>query len=178
MTLGARLKAAREAKNYTLKQTSEISGLSTGFISQVERGQADPSLSSLKKLAGALGLKLGDLFEHSSAEHVFVKKGNGRILNIDSHVNCELLASSFNKIMDPMIKLVLPGGESGLVDPHEGEEFIYVLEGNLQVTLGETTYLMGEGDSLYFHGDQPHAWKNTGDAECRAIWVMTPPFYS
>ena len=58
MTLGAQLKTAREKKGYTLKQLSEISGLSIGFISQVERGQTDPSLSSLKNLATALDLKL------------------------------------------------------------------------------------------------------------------------
>ena len=67
MTLGAQLKTAREKKGYTLKQLSEISGLSIGFISQVERGQTDPSLSSLKNLATALDIKLRDLFDPDEA---------------------------------------------------------------------------------------------------------------
>ena len=122
MSLGSKLKAKREEKGYTLKQTAEISGLSIGFISQVENGQTEPSLSSLKKLAMALGLKLGDLFAQDAAEHILVKKGEGKQLKIDSFVCCELLASSINKTMEPMIKVIEPGGESGLVDPHAGEE--------------------------------------------------------
>lgn len=178
MTLGAHLKMLREERGYTLKQTAEISGLSIGFISQVERGQTDPSLSSLKKLAGALGVKLGDLFAQDTAAHVLVKKGEGNILNIDSAVYCELLATSLSKTMEPMIKYISPGGESGLVDPHTGEEFIWVIEGILQVVLGDSTYILQEGDSVYFQANQTHAWKNPGEKLCRAMWVMTPPCYS
>lgn len=176
--LGSKLKAKREEKGYTLKQTAEISGLSIGFISQVERGQTDPSLSSLKKLAGALDIKLGDLFNQESAAHVLVKKGAGRRLEIDSNVCCELLATSFNKTMEPMIKIIKPQGESGLVDPHVGEEFIWVIEGKLYVKLGDTSYILSAGDSIYFQANQIHAWKNIGEVECRALWVMTPPSYS
>lgn len=178
MTLGTKLKARREKKGYTLKQTAEISGLSIGFISQVERGQTDPSLSSLKKLAEALDVKLGDLFEQNSVEHVLVKSGEGKRLEIDSAIYCELLATSVSKIMEPMIKVIQPGGKSGLVDPHTGEEFIWVIDGILQVTLGDTTYVMHPGDSVYFQAGQPHAWENNGSQVCRALWVMTPPSYS
>ena len=123
MTLGAQLKTAREKKGYTLKQLSEISGLSIGFISQVERGQTDPSLSSLKNLATALDLKLRDLFDPDEAAHVLVRRGEGNMLKIDAKVQCELLASSLTKTMEPMIKSIMPGGESGLVSAHAGEEF-------------------------------------------------------
>lgn len=178
MTLGLKLKTLRELKGYTLKQTAERTGLSIGFISQVERGQTDPSLSSLKKLANTLGVKLGDLFEQDTAVHVLVKKGEGNILQINSSVHCELLAASFTKSMEPMIKFISPGGESGLVDPHSGEEFIWVIEGTLQVSLGDTTYVLSEGDSVFFQANQTHAWKNIGKDICRALWVTTPPCYS
>lgn len=178
MTLGSHLKLLRETKGYTLKQISEISGLSIGFISQVERGQTDPSLSSLKKLAGALGIKLGDLFEQEAPAHVVVKKGGGKILHIDSFVYCELLATSLNKSMEPMIKVIQPGGESGLVDPHAGEEFIWVIDGVLQVTLDGIKYLLQSGDSIYFQANQPHSWANVSEMTCQALWVMTPPSYS
>lgn len=178
MTLGAQLKTAREKKGYTLKQLSEVSGLSIGFISQVERGQTDPSLSSLKNLATALDIKLRDLFDPDVAAHILVRCGEGSILKIDAAVQCELLASSLTKTMEPMIKTILPGGESGLVSAHAGEEFIYVIEGALQVQLDENFYTLGKGDSVYFQANQTHAWKNTSDTECRAMWVMTPPCYS
>lgn len=178
MTLGMQLKALREEKGYTLKQTAELSGLSIGFISQVERGQTDPSLSSLKKLASTLGVKLGDLFSQDRAAHILVKRGEGKILHIDPLVYCELLATSLNKTMEPMIKFVEPGGESGTVDPHAGEEFIWIISGTLQVDLGETRCILCAGDSVYFQANQAHAWKNTGDTTCQALWIMTPPCYS
>ena len=172
------MKTLREAKGYTLKQTAELSNLSIGFISQVEHGQTDPSLSSLKKLAAALEVKLGDLFEQELETHILVKRGEGKILSIDSHVQCELLATSFNKTMEPMIKSIEPGGESGLVDPHIGEEFIWVIDGELKVTLGDAMYILHNGDSVYFKANQTHSWKNVGNTVCRALWVMTPPSYS
>lgn len=178
MTLGSQLKNARERKKYTLKQLSEITGLSIGFISQVERGQTDPSLSSLKSLSNALDIKLRDLFDQEGAAHILVRKGEGSLLKIDAAVQCELLASSLNKTMEPMIKVISPGGESGLVTPHSGEEFIFIIEGTLRVQIGDANYTLNEGDSVYFEANQVHAWKNIGNTECRALWVMTPPSYS
>ncbi|MBQ5953762.1 MAG: cupin domain-containing protein [Lachnospiraceae bacterium] len=177
-TLGAKLKAIREEKEYTLKQVAERSGLSIGFISQVERDQTDPSLSSLKKLVAALDVKLGSLFDQEEAAHVVVKHGEGRILEIDSKVTCELLATTPGKTMEPMFKTIEPGGESGLVDPHGGEEFILVEEGSLHVQIGSNQYDLFKGDSVYFEGNQPHAWSNKTDQTCVVLWVMTPPSYS
>jgi len=176
--IGMRIKQTREEKQLTLKQLSDYSGLSIGFISQIERNQADPSLASLKKLTFALGLKMKDLFESEDHVHVIVKKGEGAMLDVDSSTRCELLAPAIDKTMEPMIKDIAPGGESGLVDGHAGEEFIWVIEGTLQVSLGETRHLLSEGDSVYFKANQTHAWKNVGTVLCRAMWVMTPPSYS
>ena len=178
MTLGAQLKSARENKNFTMKKHSDISGLSIGFISQVERGQTDPSISSLKRLAESLGVKMRDLFDQDSIAHTMVKKGTGVLLKVSGSISCELLASSLDKVMEPMIKTILPGGESGLVDPHTGEEFIWIIEGSLQILLGDKKYTLEEGDSFYFCSDQTHAWKNTGSQICRAMWILTPPSYS
>lgn len=178
MTLGSQLKNARERKKYTLKQLSEITGLSIGFISQVERGQTDPSLSSLKSLSNALDIKLRDLFDQEGAAHILVRKGEGSLLKIDAAVQCELLASSLNKTMEPMIKVISPGGESGLVTPHSGEEFIYIIDGTLQVQIGDANYTLNEGDSVYFQANQTHAWKNNASFSCQVLWVMTPPCYS
>lgn len=177
--LGKKLRQLRENMSYSQKQVAELSGLSCGFISQVERDQVDPSLASLKKLANALGVKLKDLFddEEQFASNL-VRKGQGNMLQIDDAVTCELLAATPDKIMEPMIKYVSPGGESGIVSPHEGEEFIWVISGTLQVIHGKETYILNAGDSVYFQAGATHSWKNIGDIECKAIWVMTPPAYS
>lgn len=178
LSVGTRIRQAREQKQYTLKQLSSRTGLSIGFISQVERNQTDPSLASLKKLAAGLDIKLRDLFDVEAAEHIIVKKGAGRMLHLDAAVTCELLAAPLNKIMEPMIKYISPGGKSGLVQPHSGEEFIWVIKGSLKVTLGSKKYILTDGDSVYFQAEQTHSWENIGTEECQAIWVMTPPSYT
>lgn len=177
--LGKKLKFLREEKNYSQKQLADLAGLSSGFISQVERNQVDPSLASLKKIANALDVKLKDLFddEKQFSSHI-VRKGKGKILRIDSAVTCEMLAATPGKIMEAMIKYISPGGESGLVSPHEGEEFIWVIKGTLKVTHGQEEYILNPGDSIYFQGGATHSWKNIGDTECQAMWVMTPSCYT
>lgn len=178
MTLGARLKDIRESKSYTLKQTAELSGLSIGFISQVERGQTDPSLSSLKKLAMALNIKLKDLFDLDPASHLMVRKGEGSILQIEPGVRCELLASSPSKMMESFIKYIVPGAQSGVIGAHAGEEFLLLLAGSLRLTLESGDYLLHTGDSMCFQANQEHSWQNTGAEECRVLWTMSPPGYT
>lgn len=178
MTLGAQLKAAREKKNYTLKQLAERSDLSIGFISQVERGQTDPSLSSLKNLAAALDIKLRDLFDQESETHEIVRRDQGDVLEVSPGVHFEALASTLVKTMEPVIKTIAPGKESGIVKPHPGEEFVWVINGSIQIRLEDRYYTLNQGDSLYFIANQIHAWKNISESECKILWVMTPPSYS
>ncbi len=178
MTVGTKLKEAREKKGYTLKQTADLSDLSIGFISQVERGQTDPSLSSLKRLANALGIKLKDLFDQETETHELVRKGQGNVLEVNPGVHFEALASTLTKVMEPVIKRIAPNRESGLVKPHPGEEFVWIVDGSLEVCLGDHAYQLNQGDSLYFIANQPHEWKNTSSTECTVLWIMTPPSYS
>ena len=178
LTIGSRLKQRREEKQHTLKELADLSGLSVGFISQVERGKTDPSLASLKRLTAALDFKLKDLFDQDQYAHALVKKGEGSILHLDSAV-CELLASSIpDKQMEPLLKHIAPNGESGIVAAHSGDEFIWIKSGSLQITVGDDTYLLSEGDSFYFQALQTHSWRNISDSPCEALWIMTPPSYS
>ena len=177
--LGMKLKQLREEKRYTLKMLADITGLSIGFISQVERGQTDPSLASLKKLAAALGISLRDLFDNEQESvHILVKAGTGTRLPVNSAVTCELLAPAIEKQMEPMFKTISPGGDSGVVEPHTGDEFIWVKIGVLDVMLGSNSYSLGPGDSVYFHANQPHRWYNSSQELCVALCVNTPPSFS
>ena len=177
-SLGAKLRQVREEKKYTLKQVSSLSGLSTGFICQVELGQTDPSLSSLKRIAAALGIKLKDLFEQEECQQVLVRRNQGTILQVSPDVRCELLAHSIDKQMEPLIKTIEPGGKSGVVDGHPGEEFLWIIQGSLEVRVGDTRYHLEEGDSIYYSAQQAHAFHNRSGNACRVLWVITPPTMS
>lgn len=173
--IGRYLKAKREQHDLTLKQVADISGLSIGFISQVERGLTDPSLASLKKLVSALGMNLSDLFVQSAEVVHVVRKGHGSKLALSSSVICELLAPSFTKQMEPVLKHIMPNSESGILDPHTGEEFVWIISGMLEIVVGQEVYSLSAGDSIYFQSSVNHGWKNSLDKTCEALWIVTPP---
>lgn len=177
VSFGARLKQFREQRGLTLKQVSAMSGLSIGFISQVERDQTDPSLASLKKLAAALDIHLSDVFKQDMAPHSFQKKGTGVIMIIHN-VRCELLATINDNRLEPVIKYIDPHSESGRIDPHEGEEFVYVKSGSIQIFVGVNQYELSEGDSIYFKASEPHGWVNDSAASAEVLWIITPRVYT
>lgn len=176
--LGNNIRFFREKKGYTLKQLAESSGLSIGFISQVERAQTEPSIASLKKISMALDIKMRDLFDQDDGQHEVVRKGQGDKFVVHS-VQCELLASLPDKLMEPLYKSIEPGGGSGgLLEPHDGEEFIWIMSGSLNVTVGDVTHVLHEGDSIYFKSEQPHSCVNKTNKLCEVLWISSPPMYT
>lgn len=176
--LGNNIRHLREKRGYTLKQIAEKSGLSVGFISQVERAQTEPSLASLKKLASALEVTIKELFEQVSVPCEVVRKGKGVKMTVDG-VKFELLAAIENKAMEPLFECIEPGGGTKqFLEPHEGEEFVWIKSGSLTFRVGECTYRLNEGDSIYFKADQPHTCVNDKDTPCEVLWISTPPMYT
>lgn len=175
--IGERLRFWREEKGYTLKKVSELSGLSVGFISQVERSQTDPSIASLKRLTNALGIRLKDLFEHDAASVAVVRKGDAPKMYFSGNIVGEVLAPSIDKQMEPIFKHIPSGAESGCISAHAGEEFVWILGGQLTLSVGSDTYVLDTGDSIYFKADKDHSWIVQNSA-CDALWIITPPIYT
>lgn len=178
--LGKRIKQMREERELTLKNVSEVTGLSVGFLSQVERNITDPSIASLKKIADAFGVKITEFFEKVSQKNFVIKKDErSKLLLGNSKVVYELLASTaMERKMEPILKIIESGAFSGQVDGHEGEEFAFILEGCLEVSVGDDSFFLEEGDSIYFDAKQSHMYKNVGDKKCVCIWVVSPPTFS
>ena len=88
----------------------------------------------------------------------------------------ELLAWG-NTVMEPHLFTIAPGAGSGDSYAHEGEEFLYVLRGVLNIALEGQWYVLHPGDSFYFESNTPHTWRNTGKAETVVLWVNTPPTF-
>ncbi len=177
ISVGARLKQFREQRGLTLKQIAAHSGLSIGFISQVEHDQTYPSLASLKKLASALNVRLKDIFEDDGQPHFLQRKGEGTIMMVHN-VRCELLATINDNRMEPVIKYIEPHTESGKIDAHEGEEFVYVESGSITVYVGDAQYELLEGDSIYFKASEPHGWINHTENKSELLWIITPRVYT
>jgi transcriptional regulator with XRE-family HTH domain len=179
-TLGARLRAARARHRLTLRTVAERSGLSRGFLSQVELGQVSPSFTSLTKIVDALGESLVELFQPPTTRTEGVVRANERVemtLPASGYLD-EILTPSLQGRLLVLRSTILAGSDSGPAYHHDAdEECVVILEGRLEVTVEGKVHDLGSGDALTFKSLRPHSWRNTGDEIAVAIWVITPPRY-
>ena len=181
MTIGEKIKKHRNEKALSLRELAKKVELSASFLSQIEQGKASPSIENLKKIANNLEVRVSYLIEEEEViETYHVKKEDIRYVeSIDSKTSIGLLTSSkLEKDMEPIIYEIKPGGESGRgFFNHNGEEFIYVIEGSLDIYIEEKVTALKEGDSFYFKSTLNHRFKNNGKKLTRAIWVVSPPTF-
>ncbi|MCR5369794.1 MAG: cupin domain-containing protein [Clostridium sp.] len=183
-SIGARVKALRTSKKLTLKQLSELSGLSIGFLSQLERGLSSIAIDSLAKLADILDVSLSAFFD--TEQHTDISPVCRNYALHGSQVAPQIIqylpngqASGF--ICLPRLFDLMPNDEADLRDlamnQHEGEEYIYVIEGILTVYLNGSKYSLNPGDSVQIHSDHPHAWVNETNRVVRILVINAPnPF--
>lgn len=170
-----KLKEYRENEGYTLGDVSSAVGISASYLSRIEQGQANVSLDILERLAAFYGESTLSFFDVSQKKaSLVVKHGEGSPMETSlSGVRVDSLANSGNTSISPVRFVVEAGcGDFKAHTHHSGEEFIYVLQGRLQVVLDETeTYILKEGDSIHFASTRPHSWHNSGRKELEMIWV-------
>lgn len=182
MSIGDRIKRCRNEKGLSLRDLAIMVDLSASFLSQIEQGKASPSIENLKKIANSLDVRVSYLIEDEEVKKnsdVIKKEERRYVESIDSNTKIALLTSSnIEKNMEPILYEIGPGGESGRnYFNHPGEEFIFILEGKLDVYIEDTIHSLKEGDSLYFKSTENHRFKNNTDKLTRAIWVVTPPTF-
>ncbi|MGA7922172.1 MAG: cupin domain-containing protein [Candidatus Acidiferrales bacterium] len=175
--VGARLRRMRLRKGYSLSQVAGAAGVSVGFLSAVEREQMTASVATLRRLARFYRMNILGLFNPSEANPGRVTPANRKVLDAGPGVRMELLAWG-NTIMEPHLFRIAPSAGSGESYAHEGEEFLYILRGELEISLveGETHHLK-EGDSFYFESSNAHRWKNPGKKQTLVLWINTPPTF-
>ncbi|OAB55511.1 hypothetical protein AY599_25775 [Leptolyngbya valderiana BDU 20041] len=182
--VGRQVRDLRKAKRMSLKQLSEASGLSIGLLSQIERGTSSPSLRSLQALSRAVGVSPVWFFNDGkvppeSERDVVVRRGAGRKLELPhKNLTKELATPDLSGALQMLIVNIEPGGSTG-GDAywHPGEECGYMLEGEMELWVGERRFHLREGDSFRFKSELPHKSHNPGKTTARIIWVTSPPFY-
>lgn len=182
MTIGERIKKKRNEKGFSLRELAGKVDLSASFLSQIEQGKASPSIENLKKIANYLEVKVSYLIEEEDETlgSFHIKKEERKYVeSIDSKTSIALLTSSkIEKNMEPIMYEIKPGGESGRgFFNHNGEEFIYIIEGSLDIYIENQLTTLNEGDSFYFKSSLNHRFKNNGKKLTKAIWVVTPPTF-
>ena len=182
MDIGSKLKAIREEKGLTIKKLAEKSGCTTSMISQIEHGKSEPSISMLKKLANALNVNIVDFFIDSNSineDFLHIKKNDRIDIKLprwDAHIQ-SFLKSTKDKKMHPFYTKIAPGGGSKGMYSHEGEEFVYILKGELYIKVGDKEYVVKEGEGVYFKSYIPHDWINKSSTDTEVIWIITPPTF-
>lgn len=175
--LGLRLRLVRTSRGLSLAKVSEEIGISIGFLSAIERSAMNASVSTLRNLAKFYKLNILDFFDQSGNRQNLVRPSERRQLQASDGVRMELLAWG-NPVMEPHLFHVAPGAGSGDGEyAHEGEEFLFVLSGALDLVVDGAGYTLKKGDSFYFESTTPHRWSNTTKKEAVVLWVNTPPTF-
>jgi transcriptional regulator with XRE-family HTH domain len=179
MDLGNRVRDRRGQMGLSLRDLAEHTGLTASFLSQVERGVTSPSIDSLRRIATALEVPVFHfLIEPEEESHVVRSNKRVRLTWPGSQISFQLLTPKLNRKMEAFLTEREPGDETPLTHfSQETEEFIYVLQGQLEVRLGETAYVLGPGDTAYFDGALLQGLRPCGDQTARFISVLTPPVF-
>ncbi|MGA9510055.1 MAG: cupin domain-containing protein [Candidatus Sulfotelmatobacter sp.] len=174
--IGSHLRQLRAKQKLSLAQVARAVGISVGFLSALERSQMSGSVGTLRKLTRFYKTNILDFFDATGASTRQVRPAQRKILEAGPGVRMELLAWG-NTVMEPHLFRVAPEAGSGDSYTHEGEEFLYVLRGQLMIELEKEEYLLKAGDSFYFESATPHHWRNPGRTETLLLWVNTPPTF-
>jgi transcriptional regulator with XRE-family HTH domain len=175
--LGSRLRRMRLQRKLSLSRVAGACGVSVGFLSAIERGQMSAAVGTLRRLARFYHLNILALFEPPKGNPHRVQRSERKVLEAGPGVRMELLAWG-DTVMEPHLFRIAPGSGSGEAYTHEGEEFLHILQGRLDITLnGGTHYQLGQGDSFYFESNVPHRWVNPGKKQTLVLWVNTPPTF-
>ena len=203
LELGKRIRKERQQRQWTLEQFSEKTGLSKSFLSQIERGNTEPSITSLKKIAAQFGYSVVNLFPNGQGTEenwgyndrqaglqtnndLYVKDvavvraaKRKRIALPGSNVVYDLLTPDMKRKLEVMYMRVSQGkssGEEPMLDS-PGEKLCIVMKGVLQLRVGEEVFRLEQGDSLYYPAHVPHSWKAIDGDSIEVIWILTPPSF-
>ena len=176
LAVGQRIRELRKERGLSLRALAELSRLSTNAISLIERGDNSPTVSSLHSLANALDVPITAFFEQQGEEQVIHLKQDRRPTSETAGVRMENLGSGLpSQQIEPFLMTIAPGGSSTSSQiTHSGEEFVYVLEGDLTCLIVEREYQLEKGDSLLFVASQPHVYQNRSLETTQILIIFQP----
>ena len=176
--IGQRIRRLRRESKMTLLEVATASSLSVGFLSQVERNLTGISISSLVNVAKALSVPLGALLEHPRQAQPDSHEGRRESYRVGPmRQRYERLSTTFDGSLLNAVKVLMLEGYSSEWVAHGGDEFVYVLSGQVRYTLRKKDYVLAAGDSLHFNAQERHRVVNTGPGPAELIVVGTLPLF-
>jgi transcriptional regulator with XRE-family HTH domain len=179
MNLGKRIQDLRRRRGLTTGELAARVQVTSGFISQLEHGKTDPSLQTLQRVAAALQVPLSYLLLDDESKPQVIRKGERNVIHVG---NGGLCASILSPLPSRNLELVLlelpPGGVPwAKLAFHNGHECHLVVKGKVRAYYGDESYLLDEGDSIFWDGTAPHRLENVGDEEAQIVMALTPPAF-
>ncbi|MEN8131290.1 MAG: cupin domain-containing protein [Pseudomonadota bacterium] len=178
--VGLRLRSIRDMYGLSQRELAKRAGVTNGMISQIEQNRVSPSVGSLKKILDGLPISMADFFtlEYSTDEQVFYTEDELPDL-ANGDISFRLVGANVReRAMAILHELYLPGTDTGSeMLSHDGEEGGVVVRGQIEVTVGTQSRVLGPGDAYYFRSRLPHRFRNLGEEECEIVSANTPPTF-
>lgn len=178
--LGRRIRRIRQEKGLTLKQIEAKVGVSATHISEIERGKTSPTIKALEKIAQALEVMPSQLIDLPPVARSEVLRTSEREPVSMDHgsIRLEPLTNRFvNSEMSIFLAVIEGNGQVGGVPGHRGEEFCYVLDGFLEVTVDGTPHVLRRGDTIHFKATRPHKIRNLSNEPVHTFWAVRPKLF-
>ncbi|MBQ8068009.1 MAG: helix-turn-helix transcriptional regulator [Solobacterium sp.] len=177
--IGSRIKALRLKNGLTLEELGSRTELTKGFLSQLERNLTSPSLTTLEDIVEALGVSMARFFAEDDEEQIVFTKEDAFIDKQDGRTIYWIVPNSQKNKMEPLILELAPGESSKQIEPHEGEEFGYVLSGKISLQRGNDArkLTVRKGENFYVKGNEAYTLINNSSAPARVLWISTPPIF-
>ncbi len=179
MEIGRKLKDLRCHYGLTQEELADRAELTKGYISQLEHDTTSPSIATLADILQCLGTNLEEFFADTAQEQV-VFRGEEYFEKVDRELKNKIewiIPTAQKNAMEPIRLTLEPGGATYPDTPHEGEEFGYVLSGQIQLHIGSASYQVRRGESFYFKPDKKHYITAEGKQRATLLWVSAPPSF-
>ncbi len=175
--IGNRIRQLRIKNDLTLEELASRTELTKGFLSQLERNLASPSLQTLEDIAEALGISMSGFFDVEKNEQVVFTADDAFVDERDNMTIHWIVPNAQKNVMEPILLELKPHCQSMSIDPHEGEEMGYVLSGRI-VLIRESDrkgVAVRKGETFYITGSETHYLENRTDKGASVLWISTPP---
>ncbi|WP_411037697.1 helix-turn-helix domain-containing protein [Shinella sp. BYT-45] len=179
--IGGQIRELRKVKGLTLQEVADASGISVGYLSQIERNQSKLPIGVLKRISTTLGVQINWFFHGSDVpadeKDIVVRANNRRKLTFTAlGIEEELLSPNLSGPLEMLMSTIDPGADSGDYS-HEGVEAGLVISGTLDLWIAGQFFRLNAGDSFSFKSTETHRCANSGKEPAKVVWVITPPQY-
>jgi transcriptional regulator with XRE-family HTH domain len=181
---GQIIRQIRKRSGRTLADIAKECDCTVSFLSKLENGRTATSLNTLHRIATALGVNIGTLApqENGGARRIVRAKGRAilgaPLIRSGDGIKLELISGQeFGELFQVNLHHVAPRGRSDGQIVHAGNEFIFVMKGEIDLLLGRESIRLGEGDAAFFRSTEPHGYANAGDSPATILWLNSPPTY-